>query len=859
MATDYDAHGLNTEEEAAKACKGCDGQKDVNGKDRMNDTLCDTEPKRVKAYVLENNEWRDTGTGFCIGKFNKHAEPKQDGECTARAYLVVNNEDSPGDVLLKSRLEGNIEYQRQEETLIVWKDIGGRDIALSFEESIGCDVLCDFIVEVQRRLESNISLVAVKSNDNGVGSVHEIITGPVALPSREPEQDEETLMESLRVLNENIAFGFLKNETIEFVLRTDYISLLIDHFHKAERERLPKNLLLLGSIIKTLILYNQRDILEQMVEDSKINGIIGILEYDTEFPTLKANHRKCLESYSPSFKEVIPIDNEDLKSIVKKCFRLQFLKDVVLVRFLDDHNFHLILDTILDLQTCIIGFLQVDPCLDRLMDLYNDIENNDAKIVEKRKDGIKLLHQCVQMSKNLDPIDKSKFYKTLVRKKLFKLLDYAFQIETDSGLRIMATDTIVTIIEHDILLIHNVQNENSQDQQNIDDTSNPNRLFAGSKASNSINGINPTMDMSLLLILSTILLTDKSPGLKEQVAQALHTLLHPEGCLSSDSEYENSPSRGNNEADVISYELNKEELDDKSRNGSHDDGSYFQIMDYFANFYKQVAPVIFEPLIKKEQALKGTLNYTCDDNLFIHLIKLVSFVCTEHDRRMSREFILESGLLEAVSELIGPNHSLQLRLTAVRCFKNIMCLDDDFYHRYMISKELYGPIFMLFQENINKDNLANSCIQDFCKIVVVNCLATKDEFSIEDPTMTYKRTNFILLNKHLVQKYGEILKKAQYVKFVHEMIQNYQDQMMTEDNVRGGVGRMSENGGLVVVEETRAYKRSHSQVTSSNIENDEDGDETKSVFGHSSTFQKVLDKINTVEPPSAMLGELMRE
>lgn len=30
-----------------------------------------TEPKRVKVYILENNEWKDTGTGFCIGRWTK--------------------------------------------------------------------------------------------------------------------------------------------------------------------------------------------------------------------------------------------------------------------------------------------------------------------------------------------------------------------------------------------------------------------------------------------------------------------------------------------------------------------------------------------------------------------------------------------------------------------------------------------------------------------------------------------------------------------------------------------------------------------------------------------------------------------
>ena len=241
-----------------------------------------TEPKRVKVYILENNEWKDTGTGFCIGEVDE-------GKF---AYLVVSDEDSPTETLLKSKLEGNIEYQRQEETLIVWKDLGGKDIALSFEESMGCDTLCEFIVHVQRNIESNISLVTVKSSDNGLGSVHDIITGPVTLPSNDQQQNSQTLLEALKILNENTSFDFLKNETIEFILQSNYIDTLISHFHKAEEEKIPKDLFLLSNIIKTLILYNQRDILESMVEDDRIMGIVGILEYDTEYPTSKANHRK---------------------------------------------------------------------------------------------------------------------------------------------------------------------------------------------------------------------------------------------------------------------------------------------------------------------------------------------------------------------------------------------------------------------------------------------------------------------------------------------------------------------------------------------------------------------------------------
>lgn len=795
----------------------------------------DTEPKRVKAYVLENNEWKDTGTGFCIGKLDKEDE----GRATS-AYLVVTNEDAPREVLLRSKLEGNIEYQRQEETLIVWKDLNGRDIALSFEESLGCDVLCEFIVEVQRHSETNISLVAVKSNDNGVGSVHEIITGPVSLPSVDPEQNEQTLMESLRILNENVAFEFLKNETIEFILKSDYVGLLISHFHKAEAAKLPKNLFLLGSLVKTLILYNQRDVLEKMTEDEYIMGIVGILEYDTEFPDSKTNHRKCLESNSPSIKEVIPIQNEELKNILKKCFRLQFLKDVVLVRFLDDHNISFILDIILDLQTCIIDFIKVDPFLDTLFALYDERppEDVDAELIEKRKDGIRLLHQCVQMSKNLDAADKETFYRTLVGKDIFKVLDYAFHKETESSLRILATDTIITIIEYDVLLIPNVQrlkpsSKNSEKEakdENADQQSKP----EGS-------------EISLLLILSAILLTDKSPGMREQVSQALHTLLHPDGCLENDIALENNHPGNVDLISDMNYDMHNgsDNINGFSSSSSH-------VMESFGNFYSQVAPVLFQPLIKDSKDKNKLID---DDNLLIHLVKLVSLVCTEHNRRISREFILENGIVESLSHLIEPTHNLQLRLTAVRCFKNIMCLDDDYYHRHMISKKLYRPIFKLLEENLDKDNLANSCVQDFCKIVLVHCLSTRTEANGKQQEMLRRKSNFTLLSKHIMEEYGEILQRARQIRVFNELIEFNQEQKATE--VDGSDDRedismdndVNDSAHLTLDDESKVFKRLHSEVT-----------DVESPFGPTTLHtKKIIEKLNTVEPPSAMLGKLMRE
>ncbi|AMD19186.1 HBR285Cp [Eremothecium sinecaudum] len=713
-------------------------------------TNANTEPKRVKVYLLENDEWKDTGTGFCVGQCE---------QALGCAYLLVRDEEQPDRILLKSKLEGNIEYQRQEETLIVWKDIQGHDIALSFEESTGCNALCEFICLIQKTFENNISLVSVRSNDDGMGSVHEIITGPVHLPSNDAVQNEDTLMEALRILNENTAFEFLKSETVDFIINSDYVRTLIDHFQFAEKTHLHRNLLLLSHIVKTLFLYNQRVLIEQLIDDDHYMGVFGILEYDTEYPDCKANHRNCLQQTRTSLKEVIPLNDDHMKQIIKKTLRLQFLKDVVLVRFLDDHSATLITEVMLEYQSSIINFLQQSQFIDDLMAMYvGNLGAIDPVFLEKKRQGIKLLDECVQITCNLAPAERSSFYKVLVKKGLFNVLDFAFNIETSSEVRILATDMIISIIEFDILLINTVQNEmidQTLDEEHNGRITNNTEVSEGEKleGEGNCNGQksnpagsqvqNHSSDISLLLILSKILLTDKSPGLKEQAFQALITLLDPEDFLGDGYEDQSSIES------LMKFCAN-------NRIRERQAGPQFQLIDYFNKFYKEVAPVLFECLITGDVADK-------DDQLLLKLIKLVDLLVNEHDIVVSRGFILENGILMTVSKLMGPSHVIQLRLAALRLFKGIVRLNDDFYYRYLISKNLMDPIRQILEENLYENNMANSCVMDFLKLVSTHCQQAQE---VSD----FNRKNYVSLNIYMVERFGEILERVDYVSFTTNMI-----------------------------------------------------------------------------------------
>ena len=80
---------------------------------------------------------------------------------------------------------------------------------------------------------------------------------------------------------------------------------------------------------------------------------------DPEFPDHKANYREFLRQ-NTRYHAPIPIRDEAIERKVHHTYRLQFLKDVVLARVLDDSTFNIINSCILFNQMDIINHVQHD-------------------------------------------------------------------------------------------------------------------------------------------------------------------------------------------------------------------------------------------------------------------------------------------------------------------------------------------------------------------------------------------------------------------------------------------------------------------------------------------------------------------
>ncbi|KAK3107988.1 Platinum sensitivity protein, partial [Teratosphaeriaceae sp. CCFEE 6253] len=398
------------------------------------------ERKRVKVYELKNNDWYDRGTGFCCGQVVQ--TPGSSNENPDARILVVSEED-PNRPLLETRITKDDGYQKQQDTLIVWTEQNGVDMALSFQEAEGCAAIWEFVSEVQQRLTALGPDDAL--SDDLLEPVH-----PVTLP--EPELGRLDEIEGAMRAHSTTPAG--RDAMAKFVMSPEqmYIMKLAPLVDEAERLQNAPDLHRLCTITKHLILLNDSSIIEFVVTDQAIMGVVGALEYDPDFPSHRANHRQYL-SDSSKFKQVVPIADPTIRKKIHYCYRLLYLKDVVLARILDDPTFSVLNSLIFFHQVDIVNHLQGNGQF--LAELFSIFSNDaDDATKAKRKDAVLFIQNCCAVSKNIQMQNRAQLYQNFVQHGLFAVVTFALRYH-DAAVRVAGTDILVALIDHDPHMVRN--------------------------------------------------------------------------------------------------------------------------------------------------------------------------------------------------------------------------------------------------------------------------------------------------------------------------------------------------------------------------------------------------------------------
>lgn len=117
--------------------------------------------RRVKLYMLNaNRTWDDRGTGHVSSSYVERL----------KGVSLLVKAETDGSLLLESKILADTAYQKQQDTLIVWSEGENYDLALSFQERVGCEEIWAKICQVQGKDPSlDITQDVGDDDDSGKG------------------------------------------------------------------------------------------------------------------------------------------------------------------------------------------------------------------------------------------------------------------------------------------------------------------------------------------------------------------------------------------------------------------------------------------------------------------------------------------------------------------------------------------------------------------------------------------------------------------------------------------------------------------------------------------------------------------
>ena len=213
-----------------------------------------------------------------------------------------------------------------------------------------------------------------------------------------------------------------RERVVEHILTEDYIKNLIVVFEQAEDLESLEDLHTLHDVMQGIILLNDNGVLEYILLDEIFEGVIGMLEYDREFPTIKTSFRQLFREIS-KFRQVVEIKDASVRNKIHQTYRLQYLKEVVLSRVLDDSIFNILNGSVFFNQVDIVGHLTQNE--EVLVELFANFK--EGKDEAKQLDTVLFLHQLMIMGKAIQMANRLNLYRGLAEKGLLEVIEWALQ------------------------------------------------------------------------------------------------------------------------------------------------------------------------------------------------------------------------------------------------------------------------------------------------------------------------------------------------------------------------------------------------------------------------------------------------
>ncbi|CAG8455223.1 16622_t:CDS:10 [Funneliformis mosseae] len=596
------------------------------------------ESRRVKVYQLnKDSEWIDKGTGICSCLRNGTMDD---------ALIVVQSEEDSSSVLLESHVLRDTDYQKQQDTLIVWTEPNGTDLALSFQEAEGCTEICTFVSEIKSHMLSEKARGKRKASS--------------PLPEREPRSmaimlPDPTLanLPEIERVVKRATRSIYEREKLASYVTQEYVAKLLPLLETCEDLEQVQDLYRLCNIMKGFIMLQDNDIIRYMLRDDVILDVVGCLEYDPDFPKHKANHREFLTKNS-RFKQ---ISNQEIRAKIHETFRLQYLKDAVFARMMDDPTNSVLTSLIFinHVEIC-KHFTQDEKVLD---ELFQILERNEESL-ERKRDAVLFTSQLCIIAKNIHLSHRKDLHKALVRHGALRVFDFSLS-NIDTTIKAAGGDILANILETDANLVRTynvVQHECGQ--------------------------------KTLAETIINCLLKDDDCFTKGQYAEAIRMLLDLNATPFdiSVTTAESSQARKDNE-------------------------------EFISFFYKHLIKNLVNPIMEFPEIADEEIPWLSFDKatLAFHICELLSFLVKQHTYR-SKYFLLSSEISLKVVEFLRCREGT-VKLAALRFIRACIGTKDEMLYSHFINKgkDIFGYVVRALLDTNGKDNLINSACLEFFEFI----------------------------------------------------------------------------------------------------------------------------------------------
>eukprot|EP00277_Geminigera_cryophila_P001172 CAMPEP_0179422572 /NCGR_PEP_ID=MMETSP0799-20121207/10505_1 /TAXON_ID=46947 /ORGANISM="Geminigera cryophila, Strain CCMP2564" /LENGTH=783 /DNA_ID=CAMNT_0021196723 /DNA_START=344 /DNA_END=2692 /DNA_ORIENTATION=+ len=729
--------------------------------------------RRVKVYVLgSDGQWDDRGTGYVTCELIS--------EHDALGLRVLSEQESNKELLSTKIFEEEV-FQRQGDTIVTWTNPETReDVALSFQEAAGAQEVWEIICQVQGRSPLD---EGGEDAAGGGGNVSDGAGSDLKLPLPD--------MENLQHLQDIVsnATSATRDRIVDGVMADGYLATLLSIFRDCEDLEMTNSLHTLFRIFKGLIMLNEPSLIEACLSDSFFLDTMGILEYDPDYAKHEMKHREYLQSPG-LFKQAVPITHQPTLAKIHLNFRLTYLKDVVMARYIDDISFSTMRELIQLNNVEIIAHIQADtPFLNKLFQVCGEGSSTSNGIVPKPKtagaaalagdkkqptpktpapkdkdtstpkekesaahtkriNGFLFLRELFEMAKGLQMAHQMSFFRALSTVGLFAILEEAIKSH-DARIVSASTEMMLSTLNHDASMLRSylIKESSSQTQ-------------ASKQAGNSSRE-----PQGLLASLIHALLHYQDTGLKAQIG------------------------------DIVRYLLDSTAMDVSPERDSFLNLFYDEHMDTLLSPFLQPDMWTEEGQLAKdvqndteeEEAAKAkiaaavALNGTargmpsqahrdaltemacvaarrrerkaCWDCARKHVVELLSFSVEHHGHRI-KYYMLRNNVMQAVTALLAAVDK-HLVLTALKFLRQCVGVGEVFYNRYIVKKDLFKGVMNLLSQHLHRNNLINSAIIELFDHIRVKNVKELINYMVDKYRTLYEKLDYVDTYKNLLVKYEQ--------------------------------------------------------------------------------------------------------